>query len=172
VAIEPTPDAGLAEGLPGVTALIRKPVQAVERSLFERLGAGDILFIDSSHVARTGGDVPYLYLDILPRLRPGVLVHVHDIFFPHDYPREWVLDELRFWNEQYLLQAFLAFNSAYEVLFCSSYLGHRYPLAVEAVFSKTRTAPAYYASSFWMRRREEGQDRVTGLRGGRPVHRP
>jgi hypothetical protein len=125
-------------------------VQEVELELFQQLGAGDVLFIDSSHVVKTGGDVNYLYLEVLPRLRPGVVVHVHDIFLPGEYRKDWVTEEFRFWTEQYLLQAFLAFNSEFEVLLCNSYLGRYHRPALQNVFPK---APWWGGGSFWMQRR-------------------
>ena len=70
----------------------------------------DILFIGSSHVIRPQGDVLFEYLELLPTLKRGVIVHVHDIFSPRDYPQSWLLDEVRLWNEQYLLEAFLTDN--------------------------------------------------------------
>jgi predicted O-methyltransferase YrrM len=97
-----------------------KPVQEVDWSIFSRLGENDILFLDSSHVVGVGSDVVYEYLEILPRLNRGVLVHAHDIFLPADYPRQAVLNHLCFWSEQYLLQAFLMFNREFEVLWGSS----------------------------------------------------
>lgn len=95
------------------------------------------------------GDVNFLFLEVLPQLRPGVIVHVHDIFFPKEYPEHWVRQRLIFWSEQYLLQAFLAFNSAYEVLLSNSYLLHKYPDSLKATFPRT---PWWGGGSFWMRR--------------------
>jgi hypothetical protein len=100
-----------------------KRLQEVDRALFQELDANDILFIDSSHVSKVDSDVNLLYLDILPRLRRGVVVHSHDIFYPFEYPKEWIY-EGRSWNEAYLLRAFLAFNGAFEVLFCNTFLEH------------------------------------------------
>ena len=74
-------------------------------SLFETLEADDVLFIDSSHVVKTGSDTNWEYLEILPRLAPGVVVHIHDIFLPRDYPKKWVMEGWG-WNEQYLVQPF------------------------------------------------------------------
>ena len=108
ICIEPFPRAFLREGFPGLRSLIEKKVQDIELEFFSQLESDDILFIDSSHTVKIGSDVNYLFLEVLPRLRPGVIVHVHDIFLPFEYRRDWVLDELRFWSEQYLLQAFLA----------------------------------------------------------------
>jgi hypothetical protein len=91
------------------------PVQDVPLEEFDRLEADDILFIDSTHVSKTGSDVNRLAFEVLPRLAKGVYVHVHDIHYPFEYPREWVM-EGRAWNEAYLLRAFLQFNNAYEIV--------------------------------------------------------
>ena len=123
--------------------------------LFTALEADDVLFIDSSHVVRTGGDVTFLFLEVLPRLQPGVVVQVHDVFLPHEYPREWVVDGLRFWNEQYVLQAFLAFNSAFRVLLANSYLDARYPDALRNTFP---TSPWWGGGSLWFQRRPDSPD--------------
>jgi hypothetical protein len=151
ICIEPFPLDFLVKGFPGLRSLIEKKVEDVELEFFSQLKTGDILFIDSSHTVKIGGDVNYLFLEVLPRLNPGVIVHVHDIGFPFDYRREWVMDELRFWTEQYLLQAFLAFNSQFEVLICNSYLGYRYLEDFKATFP---TSPCWGGGSFWMRRKQ------------------
>jgi hypothetical protein len=109
----------------GVT-VVRKRVQDVGRELFQELERGDILFIDSSHVIRPQGDVLFEYLELLPILRSGVIVHVHDIMTPRDYPREWIVDEVKFWNEQYLLEAFLTSNKDWRVLGALNYLHHNH----------------------------------------------
>ncbi len=152
VCVEPYPDAVLRQGFPGLTSLIAMPVQAVPPEVFDRLGAGDILFIDSSHVVRCGGDVTFLYLEVLPRLAPGVLVHVHDVFLPKEYPEEWLRQKFLFWNEQYLLQAFLAFNAAYEVVLSTGYLAHTHPDELKATFPRSPWWGA--GGSFWMRRKD------------------
>ena len=120
ISIEPAPPRFLKGGVPGLTRLIEARVQAVPLDLFRSLEANDILFIDSSHVVSTDSDVVHEYLRILPELAPGVLVHFHDIFTPLDYPRKFVVTNLCFWSEQYLLEAFLSFNSAYRVLWSAS----------------------------------------------------
>jgi hypothetical protein len=79
------------------------------------LSDGDVLFVDTTHTVRTGGDVTRIFLDIVPNLASGVTVHVHDIFLPYEYPRHWVVDRRFAWAEQYLLQAFLAFNRDFAV---------------------------------------------------------
>jgi predicted O-methyltransferase YrrM len=150
ICIEPHPDDILRSGFPGLTSLIVKKVQEVEVDYFNVLNAGDILFIDSSHVVKIGSDVNYLLLEVIPKLKPGVIIHVHDIFFPREYRRDWVMEEFRFWNEQYLLQAFLVFNSDFEVLLCNSYLGHKHQSELQATFPNS---PWWGGGSFWMRRK-------------------
>lgn len=95
-------------------------VQLVDIDFFLRLQENDILFIDSSHVTKAGSDVNYLFFEVLPRLKKGVLVHFHDIFFNFEYPLEWVL-EGRSWNESYLLRAFMQYNSNFEILFFNDF---------------------------------------------------
>ncbi len=151
VAIEPYPR-DILTGLPGLTRILRRPVQQVAFGEFERLEANDVLFIDSSHVLKSGSDVQYEYLEILPRLKPGVLVHAHDIFLPREYPERWLRREHRFWNEQYLLQAFLAFNAAFEVVFSSAYVHTNRPEALAAACSFYHPAQGS-PGSFWLRRR-------------------
>jgi hypothetical protein len=97
---------------------------------------------------------------VLPRLKPGVIVHVHDIFHPLQYPRDWVMDEFRFWTEQYLLQAFLIFNSEFEVLMGNSYLAYYQIEHLKATFP---SLPSWGGGSFWMRRRSREQTKSTKL---------
>lgn len=105
--------------------IISSPVQDVDHQIFEGLAEGDILFIDTSHVSKLGSDTNYLLLEILPTLPPGVVVHIHDIFWPFDYPLAWVR-EGRAWNETYLLRALLINNDRLKVLWFSDYLRSRY----------------------------------------------
>ena len=157
ICIEPFPRKFLREGFPGLRSLIEKKVQDIELEFFLQLESGDVLFIDSSHTVKIGSDVNYLFLEVLPRLRPGVIVHVHDIFLPFEYRRDWVLDELRFWNEQYLLQAFLQFNSEFEVLMANSYLNHYYQEDLKAAFP---ILDLWLGGSFWMRRKSPAISRA------------
>lgn len=149
--IEPYPRTFLRNGVPGVTRLIEAKVQDVSLEEFAVLQSGDILFIDSSHVAKTGSDVNFLYFEVLPRLAPGVHVHVHDIFLPHDYPRNWVIDENRSWNEQYLLRALLMHSSGFRVTFGCSYAFWRFPDLVRDALKHPR-GHAYAGGSFWFER--------------------
>jgi len=159
ICIEPFPREFLREGFPGLQSLIEKKVQDIGLEFFSQLASGDILFIDSSHTVKIGGDVNYLFLEVVPRLKPGVIVHVHDIFLPFEYRRDWVLDEFRFWTEQYLLQAFLIFNSEFEVLMANSYLNHYHQPDLKAAFPNLRR---WIGGSFWMRRQA-----IAGLRSSR-----
>lgn len=128
----------------------RNLVESVDPQLFSNLAANDILFIDSSHMIRPGGDVLTEYLDILPRLAPGVLVHVHDIFTPREYPEAW-LREPRFWNEQYLLEAFLTHNSDWEVLLANNDMANSEPDLMTSACRYFR-AGQHQPGSFYLRR--------------------
>lgn len=142
--IEPYPEERL-NGSQFSVQLITKRVEEIDVSFFECLEANDILFIDSSHTVKFGSDVCYEFLEILPRLKSGVWVHVHDIFFPHDYPAEWLLERRLALNEQYLLEAFLSFNPAFSPQLANHWLCLDY--AADA--ARLCNAPG---SSFWMKR--------------------
>jgi hypothetical protein len=103
--------------------IIALPVQEVDISRFRELDEDDILLIDSTHVAKLGSDVNYIFSEILPALRRGVYVHFHDIFYPFEYPAVW-LREGRVWTETYVLRAFLTFNSAYDIVLFNTFLEH------------------------------------------------
>jgi Methyltransferase domain len=107
-------------------SVVRSKVEDVELSFFSKLQENDILFIDSSHIIRPQGDVLFEYLELLPSLRKGVIVHIHDIFSPKNYLKEWLQDEVLFWNEQYLLEAFLTHNSTWKVVGALNYLHHNH----------------------------------------------
>ncbi len=105
--------------------LIESPVQQVDPKLFQTLKAGDLLFIDSSHVSKIGSDVNLLFFEILPKLAAGVYIHIHDIFWPFGYPVEWIR-EGRAWNEAYLLRAFLVCNASFEICLWNSLVANKY----------------------------------------------
>lgn len=149
--IDPYPNPRL--DLSAATELIRRPIQEMELTLFDELAANDILFIDSTHVVKAGGDVQYEFLEILPRLRPGVIVHIHDIFLPAEYPAEWFHRFRYFWTEQYLLQAFLAFNRAFEVVWLGSYMHLQNPDRLKEAFPSY--GPGVHPASCWIRRLPE-----------------
>jgi len=98
-----------------ITEIIEKPLQEVSPDLFTGLERDDVLFIDSTHVVRFDSDVVYEVLEILPQLKEGVIVHVHDIFFPDNYPENWLTRFRYFWAEQYMLQAFLCMNHSFKI---------------------------------------------------------
>jgi hypothetical protein len=103
------------------TKVIEKDVQLIPLNIFKKLQSGDILFIDSTHVSKTGSDVNYILFEILPILTSGVLIHFHDIFYPFEYPKEWVFNGFN-WNEDYILRAFLMYNEKFEIKLFSDYL--------------------------------------------------
>jgi hypothetical protein len=106
--------------------VIRKKVEDLGTDFFNQLEHNDILFIDSSHIIRPQGDVLFEYLELIPTLKSGVIVHIHDIFSPRDYLEEWIVDDVRLWNEQYLLEAFLTFNSSWKVIGALNFLHRNY----------------------------------------------
>jgi predicted O-methyltransferase YrrM len=129
--------------------LVEKPVQQVPAQIFSSLDVNDVLFIDSSHVAKVGSDVNYLFFKILPLLHSGVLIHVHDIMWPFEYPLEWII-EGRSWNEAYILRAFLQYNDSFDILLFNSYLGHTHRKVL------TERMPRFLENtggSLWLRKR-------------------
>jgi predicted O-methyltransferase YrrM len=154
--IEPYPE--LVLSLAGTTTpqqfeVVKSKLQEVDINVFKKLDAGDILFIDSTHVSKIGSDVNYLFFEILPALKSGVLIHIHDIFFPFEYPESWVVNG-RAWNESYLLRAFLQYNTQFSVLIFNSFLQHYHqkwfsqymPLCLRQLNEKT------IAGSIWLQK--------------------
>jgi hypothetical protein len=130
--------------------IIESPIQDVSLTRFDALGRNDILFIDSTHIVKTGSDVAHELFEILPRLRAGVVVHFHDIFYPFEYPREWALDLNYSWNEIYALRALLMSNRDWEIVFFNDYFS-RFEQARVA-----RDAPEILENpggGLWLRRR-------------------
>ena len=148
--IEPYPEDRL-NGAKLDIELITKRVEEIDIDLFSSLDANDILFIDSSHTVKFGSDVCFEFLEVLPRLKPGVWIHVHDIFFPHDYPEEWLIERRQAWNEQYLLEAFLSFNSRFSVQLANHWFCLDHLDAAARLWPRALT-PNYGACSFWMKR--------------------
>ncbi len=152
--IDPFPGLEL-EKLPGVTRLLKQKVEETDVALFLDLRANDVLFIDSGHTVRIGGDVNFLILDVLPVLAPGVLVHFHDIPLPYEYAEVYYTNPRfrMFWTESYLLQAFLCFNAAYDILLAMNYLMLDRLEEFRAAFACYDPAIHRYPShSFWIRR--------------------
>ncbi len=136
-----------------VVSIHRTPAQELSPEVVANFEPGDVFFIDSSHVLAIGSDVSHLFLNILPVLPCGVLIHVHDIFLPSDYPRRWIRDARLFWNEQYLLYALLLNDPRLEVI----WPGHRMHLAAAAKLreiSPTYDPDRSVPGSFWFSRRE------------------
>lgn len=98
-------------------------LQDVPLSIFSDLESGDILFIDSTHVGKVFSDVNLIFFEILPRLQSGVYIHIHDVFFPFEYPKEWIFGG-RAWNEIYMLRCFLQYNQKFEIILMNTYLEH------------------------------------------------
>jgi hypothetical protein len=116
------------------------------------LGAGDVLLVDTTHTVKTGGDVDHILSAIVPRLAPGVWVHIHDVFLPYEYPRTWVIDDHRLWAEQYLLHAFLAFNRAFRVRFPAMAVSRAAPDALARLVPGF--SPGVMPGAFWIERVE------------------
>ena len=132
--------------------LIQDKCENLNIDFFLQLDSNDILFIDSSHVVKTGGEVNYLILHVLPRLNRGVIIHIHDIFLPFEYPKEWVLEKHRFWTEQYLLHAFLIYNSYFEILWGGYYMHMKYPEKLKSLFP-SYNPQSTMPTSFWLRKK-------------------
>jgi len=138
----------------GNIEIIRQLVEEIDKSIFAELSVNDILFIDSSHMIRPQGDVLVEYLEILPLLQSGVLIQVHDIFSPRDYPKKWLVEQVRFWNEQYLLEAFLSCNTEFAIIGALNYLKHHYPQEFEEKCPIYGQRPhAFNPGSFWFRKK-------------------
>jgi hypothetical protein len=147
ICIDPSPRVDVAALADEV---FQQPVETLLNDpLFNRLGQNDILFIDSSHMLSPGNDCVALYLQILPRLASGVLIHIHDVFLPYDYPREWIVENRWLWNEQYLIQAVLQFGDAFDVLWAGHYLQRTDP-QFAARLPRAGTRPA---TSLWLRKK-------------------
>lgn len=147
--IEPYPDTlkRILRGSDDVK-LYEERLENIDLEYFSKLEEGDILFIDSSHVSKMGSDVNYLFFEILPRLKKGVYIHLHDIFYPFEYPMKWIYNGM-VWNELYLLRAFLQNNNAYEVVFFQNMLEKKYP---EKFVEKWPVNKPIHGGSFWMRK--------------------
>jgi len=123
-------------------------VQKVPVEVFSELEENDILFIDSSHISKAGSDVNYELFRILPNLKPGVIIHFHDVFYPFEYPKSWI-ERGRNWNEDYLLRAFLSFNNEFEILFFSDYMHKHFKDA----FINMPLAYKNTGGNIWLRRK-------------------
>ena len=130
------------------TTVIKSDVQSISLEIFKQLETGDILFVDSTHAVKTGSDVNYILFDVLPALNPGVLIHFHDIFYPFEYPKEWVFKGYG-WNEAYFLKAFLINNNKFEIRLFTDYLH----LHHQSSFSEMPLTVQGSGSSLWIEKK-------------------
>jgi len=147
---DPFPSREVGDSIATLAELTRLGAADVPLSTFAPLAAGDVLFVDTTHTVKTGGDVNHLVLNVLPVLQPGVVIHFHDIFLPWEYPRDWIERHERYWAEQYLLQAFLAFNRDFEIIFASQAVARAFPEELGLLIESF--GPGVSPGSFWMRR--------------------
>lgn len=129
--------------------IIRQRVQDVDLTLFDELQAGDILFVDSSHVIRPFGDVVVECQHFIPRLAPGVLVQVHDVFTPRDYPEKWLRNNRLFWNKQYLLEVLLTNSARYRTVLAMNWMHYRHREAVCRAFPNLVEQPSGEPGAYW-----------------------
>ena len=132
--------------------VIRERVERLDPAPFLALESGDVLFIDSSHIIRPQGDVLHLFLTVLPQLKPGVIVHIHDVYTPYDYHPYLVIKERKMWNEQYLLEALLSGGDRFEVLFGTYWASRALSDDFERLAPGFREPPVRDGCSFWIRR--------------------
>jgi hypothetical protein len=149
IAADPAPQPFIVPPPLGVSRFLAVGARGVDPGLFTQLEAGDIMFVDTTHTVKVGGEVNYLILDVLPRLAPGVIVHFHDIFLPFEYPREWIQARGFYWAEQYLLQAFLAENPCWRVSCATFAISRLFPERLAALVPE---APHVRPSSLWLER--------------------
>jgi hypothetical protein len=155
IIVDPYPNDFIKNRSIEIKNLIETRVELTQPLFFDQLKQNDILFIDSGHSVRIGADVNYLLLEILPRLKPGVIVHIHDINIPYEYPKVYATNETfrQFWTEQYLLQSFLCFNNQFEILLAMNYLMKDH----SAIFKKyfpyyNPEVHLFNSGSFWIRK--------------------
>jgi hypothetical protein len=147
--IEPYPNQAIFSNLPKQWRILRTILQRAELGIFDSLEAGDFLFYDGSHCAKVCSDVNWFFFRILPRLKPGVIIHLHDIFLPEEYPASWIFERGQTWNEQHLLQAFLMNNSAYAILIANRFLYHHRRAELDALYQGIQPS---FGCSFWMQK--------------------
>ena len=145
--IEPFPRREQLNGVPRHWRLHESILQRAPLSIFDALGANDVLFFDGSHCAKVASDVTWFFFRVLPRLASGVLVHLHDVFFPFSYPEAWIFERGQTWNEQFVLQAFLMHNDRFRVEICNSYLHWKRPEELRALY---RDVQPPWGCSIWL----------------------
>jgi predicted O-methyltransferase YrrM len=130
-------------------SLIESPIQGINKDVFKQLEKNDILFVDSSHVVKVGSDVAHIIFDILPTLKPGVIIHFHDILWPFEYPQDWINQGIS-WNEAYFLRAFLQYNNEFEILYFNAYIAECFPQELAQSLPKSLISSG---GSLWLRRK-------------------
>lgn len=157
--VDPYPGEVITAGCLSQDILLQERVEMLNLETFDVLGENDILFIDSGHTVRTGSDVNFLFLEVMPRLRPGVVIHIHDICLPYEYPKIYFTNPgfRVFWTEAYLLQAFLAFNTEFEVLLAMNFIQTDHMEEFCEAFPHFNLEKNWANSgSFWIRRKANG----------------
>src|SRR5205823_7725468 len=128
--------------------IIESRAQDIDLDLVRSLDANDILFIDSTHVSKAGSDVNFHFFETLPALRPGVFIHIHDIWYPFEYPESWFFTENRSWNEAYLLRAFLMNNQEYKIEFFNHFVACIHPSIARTIPYFTRNC----GGAIWLKK--------------------
>ena len=155
ICIEPYPEPQLVDAKLDVQLIVER-VENIDLKIFEQLSTGDILFIDSTHTVKFGSDVCREILEILPVLASGVWIHFHDIFFPYDYPPKWLIERRLAWNEQYMLEAFLAYNPHFEVALTNHWLSIDYPQEAANIWPGVvnwEKDPYHHCAGLWLRKK-------------------
>ena len=134
--------------------IVEKKIQDVDVKLFQSLQAGDFLLIDTSHVSKSGSEVNHIYFNILPYLEKGVNIHIHDIFFPFEYPAQWIVKENRSWNEIFLLRAFLAYNNHFKITYFNSFMEKKYVKYYEDHFPLTLERNTTVCGGIWIEKKQ------------------
>jgi Methyltransferase domain len=132
--IDPYPRPEIMAALPSHWRQEETTLQRTTLASVENLQKGDVLFYDGSHVARVASDVNWFFFEVLPRVAQGVVIHLHDIFWPADYPETWIFERGQTWNEQYVLQAFLMYNHEFEILLANAALAKHYGAELQGMF--------------------------------------
>lgn len=148
--VEPYPNPVVFKRFPGDWKHHRCPLQYAPLDIFQSLQPGDMCFYDGSHCSKAASDVNWFFFEVLPRLGPGVVIHLHDIFLPDDYPDLWIFERGQTWNEQYILQAFLMHNERYEILMANRFLWKMDAKRLEDLY---RGVQPPWGCSFWMRKK-------------------
>ncbi|MBN2437571.1 MAG: class I SAM-dependent methyltransferase [Deltaproteobacteria bacterium] len=160
--VEPYPNPAVFELFPRDWKHHRCLLQRAPLEIFQALQAGDICFYDGSHCSKVASDVNWFFFEVLPRLAPGVVIHLHDIFIPDDYPDMWIFERGQTWNEQYVLQAFLMHNNRYEILMANRLLWKTDAKLLDELY---RGVQPPWGCSFWMRKRVPSADGSVGAMG-------